>query len=210
MFWGPCSTSSFEKLKPFFFLNELPAVGNSSSSTSVLLCAEVYESMRCTCVVACLLAVPVAEAFCVHAPTTLPRGDVALSTSFRSSVPAPRTTLRKNLAGPSKSGLDVWASRMSVSMTPAPEQDGRAMRISTLLSASAIVADGAGVGGKLAGEGEGSGGGDLVAADAGENKLLRAYIKGARYFTNLFPVWLTIFSCVALKDPTKFAWFTTE
>lgn len=84
------------------------------------------------------------------------------------------------------------------------------MRMSTLLSASAIVADGAGVGGKLAGDGGGGGGGDLVASEGGKNKLLRAYIKGARYFTNLFPVWLTVFSCVALKDPAKFAWFTTE
>lgn len=82
--------------------------------------------------------------------------------------------------------------------------------MSTLLSASAIVADSAGVGGKLAGEGGGGGGGDLVVADGGKNKLFRAYEKGARYFTNLFPVWLTIFSFVALKDPMKFAWFTTE
>lgn len=95
-------------------------------------------------------------------------------------------------------------------MAPAPGQDERAARMSTLLAASAIVADSAGVGGTLAGEGAGGGGGDLVAAGEGKNKLFRVYEKGARYFTNLFPVWLTVFSFVALKDPTKFAWFTTE
>lgn len=82
--------------------------------------------------------------------------------------------------------------------------------MSTLLSASAIVADSAGVGGKLAGEGGDGGGGDLVAEGEGNNKLFRAYIKGSRYFTNLFPVWLTLFSFVALKDPATFAWLTTE
>ena len=135
----------------------------------------------------------------------LSRGDVAFSTSFMSAVPAPRTHLR-NL-GPSKS---VSTSRMSAGMTPAPEQDARTARTSTLLAASAIIADSAGVGGTLAGDGAGGGGGDLVAAGEGKNKLFRAYEKGARYFTNLFPVWLTAFSVVALKDPTKFAWFTTE
>lgn len=43
-----------------------------------------------------------------------------------------------------------------------------------------------------------------------KSKLFKAYEKGAEYFTNLFPVWLTLFSLVALKDPNMFAWFTTE
>lgn len=43
-----------------------------------------------------------------------------------------------------------------------------------------------------------------------KSKLFKAYEKGAEYFTNLFPVWLTVFSLVALKDPNMFAWFTTE
>ncbi|CAN0485412.1 unnamed protein product, partial [Hapterophycus canaliculatus] len=52
------------------------------------------------------------------------------------------------------------------------------------------------------------GGGDQVAAE--KNKLFKAYETGARWFTNLFPIWLCVFSGVALKDPAVFAWFTTE
>lgn len=43
-----------------------------------------------------------------------------------------------------------------------------------------------------------------------KSKIFKAYEKGSEYFTNLFPVWLTVFSLVALKDPSIFAWFTTE
>lgn len=45
---------------------------------------------------------------------------------------------------------------------------------------------------------------------AAKSKLFAAYEKGAEYFTNLFPVWLTICSLLALKDPSMFEWFTTE
>ncbi|CAM9478465.1 unnamed protein product [Choristocarpus tenellus] len=43
-----------------------------------------------------------------------------------------------------------------------------------------------------------------------KNAIFEAYVKGSEVFTNLFPVWLTVFSAVALKDPSAFAWFTTE
>ncbi|KAG5187002.1 putative anion:sodium symporter [Tribonema minus] len=39
---------------------------------------------------------------------------------------------------------------------------------------------------------------------------MELYTKASVVFTNLFPVWLTLFSAVALKDPAMFAWFTTE
>lgn len=51
-------------------------------------------------------------------------------------------------------------------------------------------------------------GGSTTSGEKGS--LFKLYEKGAEYFTNLFPVWLTIFSLVALKDPTMFEWFTTE
>lgn len=76
-----------------------------------------------------------------------------------------------------------------------------------ILAASTVVAEGAGVGGKLGGEGSADG---TVVGASGKSKLFKAYEKGAEYFTNLFPVWLTVFSLVALKDPNMFAWFTTE
>ncbi|CAM9580201.1 unnamed protein product, partial [Discosporangium mesarthrocarpum] len=50
----------------------------------------------------------------------------------------------------------------------------------------------------------------LEPAEPKKNKFVAAYEKGAEVFTNLFPMWLMLFSAVALKDPSKFAWFTTE
>ncbi|CAM9196507.1 unnamed protein product [Chrysoparadoxa australica] len=41
-------------------------------------------------------------------------------------------------------------------------------------------------------------------------KLFKLYLTGSTYFTNLFPIWLTLFSLVALKSPASFEWFTTE
>lgn len=91
---------------------------------------------------------------------------------------------------------------MSGGMTPVRRQGSREQRLSTLQAASAAVADNSGTSGK-AGDA-----GDLAPARKGG--LYKAYEKGAEYFTNLFPVWLTLFSLVALKDPSMFAWFTTE
>ena len=86
-------------------------------------------------------------------------------------------------------------------------EDARARRLSTLLSASAVVAsESSGVVGRV--ESLRGGGGELVAPK--ESKLFRAYETGARWFTNLFPIWLCVFSGVALKNPAAFAWFTTE
>lgn len=164
--------------------------------------------MRFTCVVACLLAAPEAAAFYVTVPRALPRGSFAPAAAVSSSISgASRAALYKNL-GPSLSALDSTTSRMSASVVPAAGQGGESLRPSTVLSASAVVSDGSGTSGAVAG-GSSAGGGDLVVA-GGKNKVFRAYEKGALYFTNLFPVWLTIFSGVALKDPTMFAWFTTE
>lgn len=83
-------------------------------------------------------------------------------------------------------------------------ESARGRRLSTLLSASAMVAGGSGLVETV--EGLRGGGGDR----AKKNKLFRAYETGARWFTNLFPIWLCVFSGVALKDPSVFAWFTTE
>lgn len=56
----------------------------------------------------------------------------------------------------------------------------------------------------------------LFTASLGEQKefespsvsenFMVAYEKASTIFTNLFPVWLTLFSAVALKDPKAFAW----
>lgn len=92
-------------------------------------------------------------------------------------------------------------------LTARSRQEVAAKPSRSLLAASTVVAEGAGVGGKLSGEGSADG---TVAGASGKSKLFKAYEKGAEYFTNLFPVWLTIFSLVALKDPNMFAWFTTE
>lgn len=54
------------------------------------------------------------------------------------------------------------------------------------------------------------GGSELAAVPGEKSKFFKAYEKGSEYFTNLFPVWLTMFSLLALKDPSMFAWFTTE
>lgn len=104
--------------------------------------------------------------------------------------------------------VDSRTSRMSAGMVPAPGNERKTLRSSTLLTASAVVAGSSALGGKVAGDG---GGDDLVVGTGNKgSKLFRVYEKGAEYFTNLFPVWLTMFSLVALKDPTMFAWFTTE
>lgn len=92
-------------------------------------------------------------------------------------------------------------------LTPRSRQEVTAKRSHSLLAASTVVAEGSGVGGKLGGEGGADG---TVTGGSGKSKLFKAYEKGAEYFTNLFPVWLTLFSLVALKDPNMFAWFTTE
>jgi hypothetical protein len=39
-----------------------------------------------------------------------------------------------------------------------------------------------------------------------KSSFMEIYTKGSVVFTNLFPLWLTIFSGVALKDPSMFAW----
>ncbi|CAB1112353.1 unnamed protein product [Ectocarpus sp. CCAP 1310/34] len=86
-------------------------------------------------------------------------------------------------------------------------ESARGRHLSTLLSASAVVAGGSGLVETV--EGLRGGGGDHAVA-VKENKLFKAYETGARWFTNLFPIWLCVFSGVALKDPSVFAWFTTE
>jgi BASS family bile acid:Na+ symporter len=41
-------------------------------------------------------------------------------------------------------------------------------------------------------------------------KLFDAYVKTADITTTLFPLWTLLFSGLALKSPSSFAWFTTE
>lgn len=41
-------------------------------------------------------------------------------------------------------------------------------------------------------------------------KVFKAYEKSANIATNLFPVWTVLFTAIALKQPQKFAWFTTK
>ncbi len=36
--------------------------------------------------------------------------------------------------------------------------------------------------------------------------FMKAYLKYTTTFTNLFPLWLTMFSVIALKKPESFAW----
>ncbi len=36
--------------------------------------------------------------------------------------------------------------------------------------------------------------------------LMKAYLQTTTTFTNLFPLWLTMFSVIALKNPESFAW----
>eukprot|EP01084_Bolivina_argentea_P258225 435253_1 len=41
-------------------------------------------------------------------------------------------------------------------------------------------------------------------------RFMKAYLKYTNTFTNFFPLWLTMFSLIALKSPASFAWFTTN
>lgn len=149
--------------------------------------------MRVACAVACLLAAPEVAAFHVAVPTALPRGGFS-SAVARKGVPgvrAPRyATTSRMLSG------------------GAQEEDDRAGRLSALISASAMVVGSSGVVGKI--ESLRGGGGAEVVTPKQKSKMFQAYETGARWFTNLFPIWLCVFSGVALKDPSVFAWFTTE
>ena len=42
------------------------------------------------------------------------------------------------------------------------------------------------------------------------SKLFKAYVTTADIATNLFPLWTVLFTAIALKQPQKFAWFTTK
>ena len=41
-------------------------------------------------------------------------------------------------------------------------------------------------------------------------KIFDAYVKTADIATTLFPIWTVLFTGIALKSPSSFAWFTTE
>lgn len=164
------------------------------------------KNMRLSCAVAaCLLALPKGVAF--HVPSvSLPRTGTAPASSTRFSA---RFICKKN---PGLSIVErgasprILAAHMSGTLSPKPVSDAGAILRSTSLMAVSAVVESSSLGGKVAGEGAGlaAGGG------ASKSKAFRIYEKGAEYFTNLFPVWLTLFSLVALKDPSMFAWFTTE
>lgn len=148
--------------------------------------------MRAACAVACLLAAPEVAAF-LAVPKGLPRsGFSPVARKSVAGVQAPRYARTARML--SGDGLQ--------------EGDAQARRLSTLLSASAVVAKSSGAVGKI--ESLRGGGGAEVVAPKPKSKMFQAYETGARWFTNLFPIWLCVFSGVALKDPTVFAWFTTE
>jgi len=42
------------------------------------------------------------------------------------------------------------------------------------------------------------------------SKIFKAYTKTANVATTLFPLWTVLFTGIALKSPSSFAWFTTE
>lgn len=160
--------------------------------------------MRFTCAAVCVLAAPEVVSFHVAVPNALPRDSFAPAAAT-SSFHTPRATLHsRNTA---RAAVDSTTSRMSTGIVSVDKQDGKARRLATLLSASAIVADASGVGEEVSG---GASDEDMVVSAEKKSKLFRVYEKGAEYFTNLFPVWLTLFSFLALKDPSMFAWFTTE
>lgn len=92
----------------------------------------------------------------------------------------------------------------SLGLTPEAHEDSR-QRGSALSSTASTAVESSSLTGGKAPESAGSG---VVPGE--KSKFFKAYEKGAEYFTNLFPVWLTIFSLLALKDPGMFEWFTTE
>lgn len=166
------------------------------------------KNMRSSCAVAaCLLALPEATT-AFHVPSVpLPLAGTARAAS---STPfSARATCKKN---PGLSIVEggssprILTAHMSGALSQKPASDaGEVLRSSSLLAVSAAV-ESSSLGGTVAGDGS-----ELAAGgDASQSRAFRAYEKGARYFTNLFPVWLTLFSFVALKDPTMFEWFTTE
>lgn len=150
--------------------------------------------MRVACAVACLLAAPEIAAFHVAVPAGLPRGGFSPAVA-RTSAPTVQASR--------------YATTARMLSGGAQEESARARRLSTLVSASALVVDNSsGVVGKI--ESLRGGGGAEVAAPKPKSKMFQAYETSARWFTNLFPIWLCVFSGVALKDPSVFAWFTTE
>jgi BASS family bile acid:Na+ symporter len=46
--------------------------------------------------------------------------------------------------------------------------------------------------------------------DALGKKIFDGYVKVANIATNLFPLWTVLFTGIALKSPSSFAFFTTE
>eukprot|EP00903_Cladosiphon_okamuranus_P015151 g14009.t1 len=151
--------------------------------------------MRVTCAVACLLATREVAAFHAAVPTGLQRGG---------GFSSPGVARKRAPAAQAPPRLATGARMLSVGEQ---EEDGQAQRFATMLSATEyVVQSSGGVVGKI--ESLRGGGGAEVAAP--KSKMFQAYETGARWFTNLFPIWLCVFSGVALKDPSVFAWFTTE
>lgn len=151
--------------------------------------------MRVACAIACLLAAPEVAAFHVAIPTGLPRGGGFSSAGVaRKSAPAAKAL--RSATG---------ARMLSVG---GQEENAQARRFATMVSATEYaVQSSGGVVGKI--ESLRGGGGEVAQANS-KSKMFQAYETAARWFTNLFPIWLCVFSGVALKDPSVFAWFTTE
>lgn len=164
--------------------------------------------------IACLLAAPGAVAFHVAVPTSLQRGGFVPSAAS-SAAAVHRSAAAARRAPRSMSAQSTARMSQLRGGGVRDEEDAKARRLSTLLSASAVVVAESSSGGVV--ESLRGGGGEIVqeskdnlAQATKENKLFQAYETAARWFTNLFPIWLCVFSGIALKDPAVFAWFTTE
>jgi len=51
---------------------------------------------------------------------------------------------------------------------------------------------------------------ETIGIEGGSSKLFKAYTKVMGVATTLFPLWTVLFTGMALKSPSSFAWFTTE
>lgn len=165
--------------------------------------------MRGACAAAaCLIAAPkAAQAFVNSGVATLPRTAVLGASTSTTRARHPRAViLSKNPIQPQVASLRMSSSLLPNSNTGHGE--GRQASTSVLLAAASSTFESSSS--NLTGGTADKSSDTSMVLSKEKSKLFKVYEKGAEYFTNLFPVWLTIFSLVALKDPTMFEWFTTE
>lgn len=166
-------------------------------------------SFACTVAASCLLAPEAVQAFAFRAGLFVPAHSSGSAhqqqqqqqhaTTARLISPIPGAPRDASGVG---YGRPLIALRMSSTPREQQQQAGEARRA---LSATALGATMSTSSVDMSVSGS-----ELAAAPGEKSKFFKAYEKGSEYFTNLFPVWLTMFSLVALKDPSMFAWFTTK